>query len=121
MAGSRGRGGMVVTIGKDGSVVLDPDTPAPGRGRLDGNRIEATYPARSTDSQGVSCKGSIPVTGIITGGHVEGSIGPATFRCNGIPFTTSGTYRLTRFAGAPVSASTIGETLDIAARKAARI
>lgn len=109
---------IVVVINPDSTVVLDPNTPLPGRGTISGNTITASYPAAFANSPGIVCRGKIDVNGTVAGNTITGNIGPSTFNCNNIPFTTRGTFTATLIAKAPLEDTSLGDALREAVRPA---
>ena len=115
-----GPGVIVVVINPNNTVVLDPNTPFPGRGTLSGDKITANYNAAFANTSGFTCAGMIAVAGTVSGNTIKGTIGPSTFRCNGIPFTVRGTYTATKTAKAPLRDATLNDAVRSVARPLAR-
>ena len=114
-----GTGTIVVVINPNNTVVLDPNTPVPGRGTISGNMITASYPGRFANTPGISCTGTVAVKGTVSGNTITGTIGPSTITCNGIQFTLQGRFTATKTAKAPLQKTTLGDELGAKARQAA--
>ena len=102
-----GSGPMSLVVNSDGTVVLDPNSSTPGHGSLSGDSFTVRYPATLVNSPGVSCTGTITVSGTGSGGVFNGKIGPGTIKCNGVTISYNGTLKLSRIAksysaGSPV-------------------
>ena len=115
-----GPGMIVVVINPNNTVVLDPNTPIPGRGTLSGNTITANYNAAFANTSGLACTGMIAVAGTVSGNTVTGTIGPSTFRCNGVPFTVRGRYTATKTARALLRDAPLSDAVRSQARPLAR-
>ena len=112
-----GTGTIVVVINPNNSVVLDPNTPVPGRGTISGNMITASYPGAFANSPGITCTGAVAVRGTVSGNTISGTIGPSTITCNGIPFTIQGTFTATKTAKALLHDTSLNERLSAIVRQ----
>lgn len=98
---------IVIVINPDDSVVLDPNTPAPGVGALTGNTFVAAYSAAAFSQPGLSCSGVIAVSGVLADGSA-GSGGPPSAPAPAGPGGPVGRFGQ---GAAPVAAATAGPTI----------
>ncbi len=104
-------GPINIVISADGSVVIDPDTTTPGSGSMSGNKMSVKYPASIVNSEGISCTGTIEITGTASNGGFNGAIGPGGIRCNGTPISYSGSFTASKIAKLPTGGTKLGASL----------
>lgn len=113
-------GSIQVVIDAQGNVTSDPDTFAPGTGKLDGNMFTVTVPGSSFNRDGVSCTGAILIDGTISGDTINGTLKGSGFACNGIPISMTGTYSAARAAPGVQERTSSGPSVMGLLRKAVR-
>ena len=104
-----GTGIIVLVVNPDNTVVIDPNTPVPGSGNIDGNTIAAGWAGSSFNTPGITCSGGVTITGSVSGESITGTIGPSTLTCNGVKFSIRGTFNAAKTAKALLDGSTIGD------------
>lgn len=79
----------------------EPGEAPVARGRLnsDGDRFTVRVPAAFFNQSGVECSGGLAVAGTVNDDVINGDIGGDGVACNGIPFTVSGDFNLSRVPG----------------------
>lgn len=94
-------GSLEFTITEDNRITFgDPGQPAIGTGSIDGNQFTVNVPASFANEPGLTCVGTLVVTGTIDGATITGSITSSGVNCNGVPITMTGTFSATLVARA---------------------
>lgn len=105
-------------IGPDGTVTSDPNTDFSGTGTLNGNTFVVNLGPQQLTPEGMSCVGSVTLSGKVDGNTITGTFSSAGFSCNGVPFTWNGTFSAMRTPGAAVTV--VGDPAIDALRDAVR-
>lgn len=113
-------GSIQVVIDDQGNVTSDPDTFAPGTGKLNGNTFTVTVPGSSFNQDGVSCSGAILVDGTISGDTINGTLKGSGLTCNGVSFSLNGTYSAARAAPGAQQRASSGLSVMESLRKTVR-
>jgi hypothetical protein len=109
-------GGIQFVVGADGTVtVSNPGQGQPpfGTGTLSGSAFTVTAPGSIANSPGINCVGTITFNGTISGTTMSGDVSSSNFRCNGVPFTLTGSFSATLLAQLPTrpAGGGFGDTL----------
>ena len=109
-------GGIQFVVGADGTVtVSDPGQGQPpfGTGTLSGNAFTVTAPGSFANGPGINCVGTVTFNGTISGTTMSGDVSSSGFRCNGVPFTLTGSFTATLLAQLPTrpTGDGFGDTL----------
>ncbi|MDH3380927.1 MAG: hypothetical protein OEQ39_28775 [Gammaproteobacteria bacterium] len=113
VASETATGAMGIEVRADGTVALIPAmTGFSGSAGLNGNSFTIDVPASQMNEPGLMCQGTIRFAGTIAGNTITGRVAGLNFRCNGVPFTLTGTYTLQRTGPArALSGSTLGNSI----------
>ena len=112
-----GTGIITIVVNPDGTVVIDPETSIPGTGSVNGNSFTGGWDASSFNTPGLTCSGSLSLSGTISGNTVTGTIGPSQFICNGVQFTARGTFTASKTAKALINGTHLIKDVQKAARQ----
>lgn len=111
-------GTIQFVIDPQGNVTSDPGTDFSGTGKLNGNTFVIVLGPEQLQPDGMSCAGTVSLTGTVDGNTITGQFSSTGFTCNGVPITWTGTFSATRAAGAAVMLP--GDPVMEAARGAIR-
>ena len=114
VATQSGTGNIGIQVNADGTVALIPEvTGASGSAVLNGNNFTIDIPASLLNEPGLTCTGTIRFAGTIAGNTINGNNAGLNLRCNGRPFTLTGTFTLQRTGSArALFGSTLGESIQ---------
>ena len=107
-------GNIGIQVNADGTVARIPEvTGASGSAVLNGNSFTIDIPASLLNAPGLTCTGTLRFAGTIAGNTINGRNAGLNLRCNGRPFTLTGTFTLQRTGPArAVSGGTFGESIQ---------
>lgn len=97
-------GTIQIVLNKDGTAVSDPGTSFSGSGTWSGNQVNISVPASAFNSPGLTCTGTVSITGTISGNVITGTIGGMPV-CSGVRFTFTLTFNVTKTSSATLARS----------------
>jgi len=95
-------GTIQFVVDAQGKVTSDPGTSAPGTGTLNGNSFTVTVPAAAFNQPGMTCAGSLRLSGTIANNTMTGTFAQNGFSCNGVAINVTGSFTATRLVAASV-------------------
>lgn len=87
---------QLVVAGDDTVSVGLPDNPPVATGQLNGDEFTVNAPAALLNRPGLSCTGTVIITGTIQGDTAAGSVSSSQAACNGVPVTVAGSHSAQR-------------------------